>query len=399
MSRPASVIVHSAAVRRLRRGGAWLYESDLVRVVRDAETGAAAIVYDERRDLVGVGLWDPTSPLRVRMLSIGSTVDVSGALFADRITAAAQRRDTFIGADTTGYRVVHGENDLLPGLVIDRYGDVAVIKLYAVSLLRWLESIVAAAVDSLGVSCVVVRSSREVAAHGGPDGAIVVGALPDEVIFLENGLRFGCDPVRGQKTGFFLDQRENRARAGTIAHGARVLNVFAYSGGFSLYAARGGAPEVTSVDLSAPALAEAQKNFARNEYLATVAACRHRTVAADAFAELREMAARRERFDIVIVDPPSFAKQAGEVERALSSYGRLAALAADLTDRNGVLVAASCSSRVSATVFGETIDATLARSGHPFELEAITTHAPDHPVLVAGSEYLKARWYRRAARG
>jgi 23S rRNA (cytosine1962-C5)-methyltransferase len=393
--RPASVIISTTAVRRLRRGNLWVYDTDILRLTRDGELGSAAVVYDEKREMIGAGLWDPTSPIRVRMLSVGKGVAVGAPLFAERLRDAHEHRQSFIGDDTTGYRVVHGENDALPGLVVDRYGDVAVIKVYAAAWLPWLDGIVAQVAGLLESKAVVVRSSRAVAAEGAPDGVVAFGTLPEPVEFLENGLLFGCDPIRGQKTGFFLDQRDNRARVGAESAGKRVLNVFAYSGGFSVYAARGGATEVTSVDLSAPALADADANFARNAHIPAVAACRHRTVAGDAFAIMRDMAASKELFDIVIVDPPSFAKQSAEVERAVVSYRRLASLGLALVAPHGLLVAASCSSRVSPEQFGEALDDELGVGRRKIRLEDVTGHAPDHPVVVPGSMYLKARWYRR----
>jgi 23S rRNA (cytosine1962-C5)-methyltransferase len=209
------------------------------------------------------------------------------------------------------------------------------------------------------------------------------------VIFDENGLRFEVDPVRGQKTGFFLDQRDNRARVEALAAGARVLNVFAYTGGFSLYAARGGARAVTSLDLSALALAAAERNFALNRALPAVAAAQHELLAGDAFDALAELARARRTFDLVIVDPPAFAKRQAEVERALAAYARLTRLALAVTRPGGTLVIASCSSRVSAAAFYDAVLAAAAQAGRPLRELARTGHALDHPVRFAEGEYLK----------
>ena len=207
--------------------------------------------------------------------------------------------------------------------------------------------------------------------------------------FSENGLRFEADVLRGQKTGFFFDQRDNRARAGKLAAGKRTLNVFAYTGGFSLYAARGGAPEVLSIDSSAPALAAAERNFALNRDLPAVAACRHTILAADAFDALADLRGRGERFELVIVDPPAFAKREDEVAGALQSYGRLTELALGVLAPGGTLVMASCSSRVSAPDFFATVHRAAAHAGRPLAEIDRTGHAIDHPIRFPEGAYLK----------
>ncbi len=204
-------------------------------------------------------------------------------------------REPLAGTDTDGYRLVHGENDGLPGLVVDRYAATLVVKLYTTAWLPWLDLLLDVLGEVQPANTTVLRLSREVAAagtelYGLTDGGTLRGALPDDrVRFRENGLVFAADVVHGQKTGFFLDQRDNRARVRRLARGKRTLNVFAYSGGFSVYAAAGGAPEVVSIDLSAAALADAALNFQLNRSIPSVAACRHQTLAGDAFQELADL--------------------------------------------------------------------------------------------------------------
>jgi 23S rRNA (cytosine1962-C5)-methyltransferase len=209
------------------------------------------------------------------------------------------------------------------------------------------------------------------------------------VPFTENGLRFEADVLRGQKTGFFFDQRDNRARVGKLAAGRRTLNVFAYSGGFSLYAAQGGAPEVLSLDASVPALAAAERNFALNRDLPAVAACRHTVLAADAFEALVELRGRGERFGLVIVDPPALAKRENEVERAVLAYARLTGLALGVLAPGGTLVMASCSSRVTAERFIATVNRAAQQAGRPLHEIERTGHALDHPVRFPEGGYLK----------
>ena len=215
------------------------------------------------------------------------------------------------------------------------------------------------------------------------------------VRFLENGLAFETNVRFGQKTGFFLDQRENRARVGELAAGAaKVLNVFAYSGGFSLYAARNGAKEVTDIDFSKPALAASDRNFALNRNWPGVAECRHRTIPDDAFHAMRELENRKERFDVVIVDPPSFAKAANERSQALKSYSKLAVRAVHLLKKCGLLVFASCSSRVRADELFEAVHRAASGEGRPLHELERRSEAPDHPADFKESHYLKCMYAR-----
>jgi 23S rRNA (cytosine1962-C5)-methyltransferase len=213
-------------------------------------------------------------------------------------------------------------------------------------------------------------------------------------VFLENGLRFRCDPVRGQKTGFFLDQRENRACAGELARGRRVLNAFSYTGGFSLYAARGFADAVVSLDASRTALDEARENFALNADLPGVARAAHECVCEDAFAALERFAREGRRFELVVIDPPAFAKSRDEVGSALSAYARLAELGARVLAPGGDLALASCSARVDADALAGAASKGFARAGRKLEEWRRSAHALDHPVRFPEGAYLKCLWLR-----
>jgi 23S rRNA (cytosine1962-C5)-methyltransferase len=255
---------------------------------------------------------------------------------------------------------------------------------------------VLAGLDSVApADAVVLRLSRAVqrdsaALHGLIDGMTLAGELAaNPVVFRENGLLFEADVLHGQKTGFFLDQRENRARVEGLAAGRETLNVFAYTGGFSLYAARGGAPAVVSLDISAPALAAAGRNFELNHTLLAVAAARHELLVVDAFAGLARLAADGRRFDLVVVDPPAFGKQQSEIPAAVRSYERLAALALGALRPGGTLVMASCSSRVSAGDFFAAVRRGAARAGRALHEFEHTGHPVDHPVAFAEGAYLK----------
>jgi 23S rRNA (cytosine1962-C5)-methyltransferase len=383
------------ALRALRQGHPWLFDRAIVRESSDGEPGDLAVIFDDHRRFAAIGLYDPTSPIRVRVLHHGAPEPIDRYWLRGRLAEAAAWRALLPETGTTGYRLVHGENDGLPGLVIDRYDDTLVVKLYSVAWVRWLAMLREALDDVCPSSRLVLRFSRELLRfpqhlYDMADGIVLAGpSLEEPVLFSENGLRFEADVLHGQKTGFFLDQRDNRARVEKLAAGLRTLNVFAYSGGFSLYAARGGAPEVLSLDASAPALASAERNFALNRRLPTVAASSHSVLAADAFAALADLRGRGRRYDLVIVDPPAFAKQENELEGALHAYGRLAELALGVLAPGGTLVMASCSSRVSAAAFFGTVTRAAAEAGRRLREIDRTGHPIDHPVRFPEGAYLK----------
>jgi len=399
--------VKPAAARALRKGHPFLFDEAITRQTGsdNPRAGDVCVVYDDERALVAVGLYDPRSPLRVRVLSHRKPVVVDDALFAARVTDAIAKRAHLPTHDargeTTGYRLVHGENDGLPAVVVDRYGDTALMKLYSAVWFPRLAQLTAPLMAQPDIARVVVRLSRSLLRDVDrpaaiTDGAVVAGTPlpPMPLHFLERGLRYEVDVVSGQKTGFFLDQRDNRARVEDSAKGARVLNVFSYSGGFSLAAARGGAVAVTSVDLSPHALDAARRTFADNAHDARIAACVHDVICGDAFDVLKDLVARGARYEVVVIDPPSFAKSKDEVPGALASYERLAVLGVQVTAPGGLLVLASCSSRVSAVDFrAACVDAAYG-ADTDLEVQDETHHADDHPATFPEAYYLKALWCR-----
>lgn len=386
--------------RAVRAGHPWVYAEGIRRQRDEGRAGDLAVIFDSQNRFLAIGLYDPTSPIRVRVLHAGSPAKIDEAWFTARIEQAWQMRLPLLEQGTDGYRVVNGENDALPGLIVDRYGDSLVIKLYTAAWLPHLDAVLAGLRAVMTPARMVLRLSRNMAAsahrdHGLADGSELTGAGVDgPVLFRENGLVFEADLVHGQKTGFFLDQRDNRARVERLAGGRTVLNVFAYTGGFSLYAARGGAREVTSLDLSAPALAAAERNFVHNAADARVGAAVHRTLQGDAFEMLAGLATEGVRYDVVILDPPAFAKARGEVDRALGSYATLARAGLDVLTPGGTLVAASCSSRVTADAFAAMVTDTARAAGRPLHVLEQTGHALDHPVTFAEGAYLKCIFAR-----
>ncbi len=390
--------VTAAAENAVRRGHPWVFADRVRAQNRPGAMGELAVLYDRRDRFLALGLYDPSSPLRVRILHSGDPIELNASWWAGRLEAALGRRAGLFGPDTTAWRWIHGESDGWPGLVLDRYADVLVLKLYTAAWFPRLDDLAALLLDRLKPRSIILRLSRNTAPDSsrepGPcDGSLLAGeALTSPVLFLENGLRFEAEVVRGQKTGFFLDQRENRARVGKLARDADVLNAFSFSGGFSLYAARGGARRVTDLDLSAHALASARRNFDLNRDLPQVAAVLHETVQADTFAWLAHPPERR--FDLIILDPPSLARRESERAGALAAYAHLAALAAGCLRSGASLVAASCSAHVPAGAFFTAVRDGVRRAGRAFEEILTTGQPPDHPATFPEAHYLKAVYLR-----
>jgi 23S rRNA (cytosine1962-C5)-methyltransferase len=396
VSRHVAVRVTADAARHLRAGHPWLFASSVTAVSHDGAPGDLAVVFDPNRRFVAFGLYDPGALLAVRVLHHGEPETLTEDWWRAHLRRALERRAPLADdPGTTAYRLVHGENDAFGGLVVDRYDTTAVVKLYSPAWAPVLPTLVPMLVEEAGVDSVVVRLNRVLRAAppaGVADGTALAGALPTAPVpYLENGLFFTADVVQGQKTGAFLDQRDNRALVRTLVRrGGRVLDVFACTGGFTVHAAAGGAGEVWSVDQAAQALEAARDHMALNGDVPAVAACRHEVVRGDAFAVMGDLAARRERFDLVIVDPPSFAARQASVPAALNAYERLTELAVALVAPQGRLLQASCSSRVSAADFFQAVGRAARHAGVELADVVRTGQPLDHPVEFPEGAYLKA---------
>ncbi len=421
--------VTATAETIVRGGHPWLFAGSIHEQNRAGEAGELAVIFDRKDRFLAIGLFDPESPLRVRVLHAGKPVTIDDAWWRARLdTALARRRGrapgilpgdgsektsvipsnndstrrdaggTLFDDQTTGHRWINGESDGWPGLVLDRYGDVLVLKLYTAAWLPRLNDVTKLIRDALKPTTLVLRLSRNIQQIAREkfqlaDGQLLFGAaIEAPQVFLESGLRFEADVVRGQKTGFFLDQRENRRRVETFARGADVLNAFSFSSGFSLYAARGGAKSVTDLDISDHALQAGTRNFELNKNEPSVAACRHESLQVDVFAWLEQNTARK--FDVVVLDPPSLAKRESERAGAIQAYSRLVAGGVRALRPNGAFVAASCSAHVSAAEFFDAVRSTAQKSGRGFAELATTGHAPDHPATFPEAEYLKCIYLR-----
>jgi 23S rRNA (cytosine1962-C5)-methyltransferase len=391
--------ITAAAETIVRNGHPWLFADSIHESNRAGQLGELAVIYDRKDKFLAVGLFDPDSPIRVRILHAGKPQTIDSAWWQTRLAKSlAIRRDLF-DVQTNGFRLIHGESDGWPGLVLDKYDSTLVMKIYTSAWLPRLEETVSLFKEKIPCERIVLRLSRNIQVTAEKqfqlrDGQVLFGSTPDApVIFFENGLRFEADVLRGQKTGFFLDQRENRRELETLARGRRVLNAFSFSGGFSVYAARGGAKSVTDLDISAHALESSKRNFALNQNFPGVANCRHEIVQADAFEWL---AASAEKFDLIVLDPPSLAKRAVEREGAIRAYERLNSLGIQKLARDGILVAGSCSAHVSAVEFFDAVRRAAMKSGRKFAELKTLWHPPDHPASFKEAEYLKVIYLKFA---
>ncbi|MEI8063416.1 MAG: class I SAM-dependent methyltransferase [Verrucomicrobiota bacterium] len=377
----------------LRAGHPWIFSDSIRDQNRSGNMGELAIIYDRKDQFLGMGLFDPEGPIRVRMLHTGKPQKLDHAWWQQHLTVALDRRRNLFDSQTTGYRLCNGESDGWPGLVLDRYDSTLVLKIYTTVWLPRLNEIIEIIAEQVPHERLILRLSRNIQDKALPltDGQILRGpALLEPVVFLESGIRFEIDGVRGQKTGFYLDQRENRRLVESLATGRRVLNAFSFSGGFSLYAARGGAVSVTDLDISPHALAAADRNFTLNLHHPTVASCQHESVKTDAFDWLNSTAPAPRSFDLIILDPPSLARRESERAQAIHAYGRLARNAIKLLAPKGILVACSCSAHVSLPEFLESVRSAAGQSGCHFTELQVTGHAADHPATFPEANYLKA---------
>lgn len=386
--------VIAAAEKQLRAGHPWLFADSILEQNREGKAGEITAIYDRQDRFLGLGLFDPYSPIRVRLLHIGPAQALDEDWWSARLERALKRRSPLIDPQTTGYRWIHGESDGWPGLVLDRYDSTLVLKLYTVSWLPRLKELTSLIVERLAPDTLVLRLSRNISSFAQAqfkrnDGDILYGiVLEKPVVFLESGLRFEANVLQGQKTGFFLDQRENRRQIQEYAQGRDVLNAFSFSGAFSVYAARGGARSVTDLDISSHALKSARRNFERNLSDRLVGSCHQNTVQSDAFEWLNGNPGKM--FDLLVLDPPSLARRQTERAGALRAYYKLVQAALKHIRHPGILVACSCSAHVPADDFFTVVRQAASNSKQIFSVLQTTGHPLDHPATFKEAEYLKA---------
>ncbi|HYX66432.1 MAG TPA: class I SAM-dependent methyltransferase [Burkholderiales bacterium] len=377
--------------KSLRRRHPWIFSGAIERVTGNPGLGDTVEVKDSSGKLLARAAYSPKSQIRARVWTFDPEADVDAAFFRQRVMRALALRDALPAArHSNALRLVHGESDGLPGLVVDRYADVLVAQFLAAGVERWREPILDALVELSGCTAVYERSDAETRKLEGLE-ARVGFARGDRAAkrcpIIEYGLNFRVDVEQGQKTGFFLDQRENRQRVRELAAGREVLDGFSYTGGFSIAALAGGAKRVTAVESSKDAIQIARENLAANP----LDGAKVEFAQADVFAELRRLRDQGASFDLVVLDPPKFAPTAAQAKNAARAYKDINLLAFKLLRPGGLLATFSCSGGVDAALFQSIIAGAALDAGAEAKIIEHFGAAADHPVALEfpEGEYLK----------
>ncbi|HEY8092486.1 MAG TPA: class I SAM-dependent methyltransferase [Acidimicrobiales bacterium] len=388
-----SLLLAPGRDRSLGRRHPWVFAGAVARVEGQPVSGDTVAVRSSDGRFLAWAAYSPLSQIVARAWSWDHDEKVDEAFFAARVERAAAARSD-LADRTDAVRLVFAESDGLPGVIADRYDSFVVLQLSSAGADRWRDALTAAFAGLPGVVGVYERSDLDVRHREGlaPRTGLLAGEHPpDSVTIVERppaegaGWSFVADLIGGHKTGFYLDQRENRRIVSELAEDRRVLDLFAYTGGFSVAAAAGGAAELTSVDSSGPALALAAKNLERNGFTAA------RLVEADVFSHLRLMRDRAERFDLIVADPPKLAHNTSQLKRATRAYKDLNLLSLKLLAPGGVLVTCSCSGLMSEDLFQKVLFGAAIDAGREAQVIGRLTQATDHPVLLTFPEagYLK----------
>ena len=393
------VFLKSGRERSLERRHPWIFSGAVERVEGEPPAGGTVEVCDAKGRALGYGSWSPSSQIRVRMLSFGTDSVPDAAYIGGLVAAAIERRRALDGVSPLkdryrGVRLVHGESDGLPGLVADSYDGWCVVQFASAGAEHWRGEIVNALMAA-GAKGVFDRSDvdsrkREGLPEEGMVGVLAGGEPPELIEIHEGSIRYLVDVRRGHKTGFYLDQREARAKVGAFAAGREVLNCFSYTGGFGLACAVGGAKSVVNLDLSKPALELAERNF---ELLfgGGTERCTVEFLCADVFKQLRLYRDQGRRFDMIVLDPPKFADTKAQLMRAARGYKDINLLAMKLLRPGGILATFSCSGAMSPEFFATVCREAACDAKRDFQIVGETRQATDHPVSLAFPEglYLK----------
>lgn len=370
----------------------WVFAGSVDRLEGRARPGDTVDIHSADGKWLARGAWSPASQIRARVWTFDEAQSVDHAFFKRKVADCVMRRARHpLLAGQAGVRLIHGESDGLPGVIADRFGEIVVIQLTSAGADKWRDAIVSALVKATGCKVVYERSDSEVRGLEGlePVSGCVYGELSeDELTIEENGVVLGVDVVAGHKTGFYLDQRDNRKLTGLLARDRRVLNCFCYTGGFSLQALAGGAASVLSVDSSGPALVSARRNLELNPGLD---ASRAEWMQADVFEALRAFKAEGRQFDLIVLDPPKFAPSAAHAQRAARAYKDINLFGFRLLAPGGILMTYSCSGGIGQELFQKIVAGAASDAGVDARIIHRLSAAADHPIglAVPEGEYLK----------
>lgn len=376
--------------KSLLRRHPWIFSGAIECIDGMPASGDTVPVRDAAGGFLAWAAYNPDSQIAARVWSWDEKDVIDKAFFRSRIADALSARSTFgLEQNSNGMRIVHGESDGLPGLIVDKYGDLLVMQLGSAGAEHWRDTLADILQELCSPVCIFERSDSDGRKLEGLPvrSGIVRGTLPDRVEVIENGLSFAVDVATGQKTGFYLDQRDNRALTGTLTKNKDVLNCFCYTGGFSLYALRGGAKSVLSIDSSQEALQLAQTNVELNG----LDASRTEWQCADVFEALRKLRDQNRKFDLIVLDPPKFAPTAAFAEKAARAYKDINLLGFKLLNPGGLLFTYSCSGGISDDLFQKIIAGAALDAGVNAQIVKKLHAAADHPVLLSFPEgaYLK----------
>lgn len=379
------IILKKGREAALRHGHPWVFSGALAKVEGKPAPGDVVVAADAGGRPLAVGFYN-TGDIAFRRLSDDPAAQIDAGFWRCRIQAALALRRKVVPPGTDACRLINAEGDGMPGLIVDRYGDFLALAIGTAGMEKWRESVVALLAEAVGPAGIHERSEGNSRRLEGLSDRIgtVAGEIPESVEIVENGLRFAVDIIGGQKTGFFLDQRLNREIVGSLSGGSRVLNCFSYTGAFSVYAARGEASKVVSVEASAAANAIASGNLVRNGFSAE----RHPVLTANVFEYFRET---QEVFDLIILDPPAFAKSRKDADRSARGYKEINLQAARRLREGGLLATFSCSNPINEELFGKIVLGAVRDAGKTAQVLRTLGAGADHPVNLAHTEgrYLK----------
>jgi len=386
-----SVFLKKTSDSFIKRKHPWIFSGAIEKVEGNPSNGETVQIFTSNKTLVGSGSYSPSSQIRIRVWSFDPEEKIDRDFFRRKISLAQSLREKIIdGSKTNSYRIINAESDGLPGLIVDRYSDFLVVQFLSAGAEINKKLIIEILDDIFKPVGIFERSDVEVRTKEGlqPTQGLLIGTAPDDLIeVLENGFKFLVDIKSSHKTGFYLDQRDNRALVTEFAKGKNVLNCFSYTGGFSVYALAAGAEKVTQIESSSSALEIANKNIELNGLNIS----NNENINDDVFKVLRKFRDERKTFDLIILDPPKFAESASQIQKASRGYKDINLLAIKLLNSGGVLFTFSCSGHISQELFQQIVAGAALDSGREVKIIRQLTQSADHPISLNFPEglYLK----------